>query len=78
MEHARRRNLKRGGAVHHLSLDETAVLARDRTDGLAELDNALADLARMDPRKAQVVEVQFFGGLSVEETAEGLRFRELP
>jgi RNA polymerase sigma factor (TIGR02999 family) len=73
VDHARRRNLKRGGAVQHLCLDETAVLVRDPTESLVELDDALAGLARMDPRKAQVVELRFFGGLSVEETAEVLK-----
>jgi RNA polymerase sigma factor (TIGR02999 family) len=73
VDHARRHNLKRGRGVEHLSLDETAVVGGERPDDLVELDNALEGLARMDPRKAQVVELRFFGGLSVEETAEVLK-----
>src|ERR1019366_1048314 len=56
VEHARRHNLKRGGGVQHVSLDD-----------------AMNGLARIDPRKVQVVEMRFFGGLSVEETAEVLK-----
>jgi RNA polymerase sigma-70 factor, ECF subfamily len=73
VDHARRHNLKRGGGVQHLSLDETAVVGGERPHDLVELDDALEGLARMDPRKAQVVELRFFGGLSVEETAEVLK-----
>src|SRR5882762_6113329 len=56
VEHARRHNLKRGGGVQHVSLDD-----------------AMNALARLDPRKVQVVEMRFFGGLSVDETAEVLK-----
>jgi RNA polymerase sigma-70 factor (ECF subfamily) len=63
VEHARRRNLKRGGGVQHVSLEEAAVVGSGRG----------ADLVRLDPRKVQVVEMRFFGGLSVEETAEVLK-----
>jgi len=73
VEHARRRNLKRGGGVLHVSLDETAVVAGSRAADLVALDDALNALARLDPRKVQVVEMRFFGGLSVEETAEVLK-----
>jgi len=73
VDHARRHNLKRGRGVEHISLDETAVVGGERPDDLVQLDNALEGLARMDPRKAQVVELRFFGGLSVEETAEVLK-----
>lgn len=72
VDHARRHNLKRGGDVEHVSLDETAVVGGARSEDLVELDNALEILARMDPRKAHVVELRFFGGLSVDETAEVL------
>jgi RNA polymerase sigma-70 factor (ECF subfamily) len=73
VEHARRHNLKRGGGVPHVSLDETAIVGGDRAADLVALDDALDALARFDPRKVQVVEMRFFGGLSVEETAEVLK-----
>lgn len=73
VERARRRNLKRGGDVPHVSLEETAVVVGSRPAELVALDDALNALARLDPRKAQVVEMRFFGGLSVEETAEVLK-----
>jgi RNA polymerase sigma-70 factor (ECF subfamily) len=69
VEHARRHNLKRGGGVQHVSLEETAIVEGDRAADLIALDDAMAALARLDPRKVQVVEMRFFGGLSVEETA---------
>jgi RNA polymerase sigma-70 factor, ECF subfamily len=73
VEHARRHNLKRGGRVQHVSLEETAVLGGDRAANLVALDDAMNALARIDHRKVQVVEMRFFGGLSVEETAEVLK-----
>ena len=73
VEHARRRNLKRGGAVPHVSLDEAAQVGGGRPADLVALDDAMNALARLDPRKVQVVEMRFFGGLSVEETAEVLK-----
>jgi RNA polymerase sigma factor (TIGR02999 family) len=73
VDHARRHNLKRGGGVQHDLLEDTAVIGAERNDDLVALDDALHALARIDSRKAQVVELRFFGGLSVEETAEVLR-----
>jgi RNA polymerase sigma-70 factor (ECF subfamily) len=73
VDHARRHNLKRGGDVLHVALEDTAVLDGGRDENLVVLDDALQALARIDPRKAQVVELRFFGGLSVEETAEVLK-----
>ena len=73
VEHARRHNLKRGGDVQHVSLDETAPVGGDRAANLVALDHAMEALAKFDPRKVRVVEMRFFGGLSVEETAEVLR-----
>jgi len=73
VEHARRHNLKRGGGVQHVSLDEAAVVDGGQDADLVALDDAMNALARIDPRKVQVVEMRFFGGLSVEETAEVLR-----
>jgi RNA polymerase sigma factor (TIGR02999 family) len=73
VEHARRHNLKRGGAVLHVSLEEAAVVGSGRAADLVALDDAMNALGRLDPRKVQVVEMRFFGGLSVEETAEVLK-----
>ena len=73
VEHARRHNLKRGGGVQHVSLDEAAMVDGDPDADLVALDDAMNGLARIDPRKVQVVEMRFFGGLSVEETAEVLK-----
>jgi RNA polymerase sigma factor (TIGR02999 family) len=73
VEHARRHNLKRGGGVQHVSFEDTAEVGGDRAADLGALDDALDALARIDPRKVQVVEMRFFGGLSVEETAEVLK-----
>ena len=74
VDHARRHNLKRGGGVLHVTLDEAAVRwPTGRAPDLVALDDALNALARYDPRKVQVVEMRFFGGLSLEETAEVLK-----
>jgi RNA polymerase sigma factor (TIGR02999 family) len=73
VDHARRHNVKRGGAVPHVSLEEVAVVVGERPVDLVALDDAMNALARHDPRKVQVVEMRFFGGLSVEETAEVLK-----
>lgn len=72
VENARRHNLKRGGGVPHISLDEAAILDGDRSPDLVALDDALNALGRVDPRKVQVVEMRYFAGLSMEETAEVL------
>jgi len=73
VDQARRHNLKRGGAVQRVSLEEAAVVGGQQDTDLVALDNAMNALARIDPRKVQVVEMRFFGGLSVEETAEVLK-----
>jgi RNA polymerase sigma-70 factor (ECF subfamily) len=73
VDHARRHNLKRGGDVLHVSLDEAAAVGGDPETDLVALDRAMNSLARIDPRKVQVVEMRFFGGLNVEETAEVLK-----
>jgi RNA polymerase sigma-70 factor (ECF subfamily) len=73
VEHARRHNLKRGGDVPHVALEETLIIGGDRDADLVSLDDAMNTLAQFDARKAQVVEMRFFGGLSVEETAEVLK-----
>jgi len=73
VEHARRHNLKRGRGVQHVSLDEAVLAGVDPGVDLVALDDALNALARVDPRKVRVVEMRFFGGLSVEETAMVLK-----
>jgi RNA polymerase sigma factor (TIGR02999 family) len=73
VEHARRHNLKRGGNVPHVPLDEAAVVGDDRDIDMLALDNAMNSLACIDPRKVQVVEMRFFAGLSIEEIAEVLK-----
>jgi RNA polymerase sigma-70 factor (ECF subfamily) len=73
VEHARRHNLKRGGGVQHVSFEDTAEIGGERAADLVALDDALHALARVDLRKVQIVEMRFFGGLSVEETAEVLK-----
>ena len=73
VDHARRHNVKRGGGSPHVSLDEAAVVAGGQAADLVALDDAMNALARRDPRKVQVVEMRFFGGLSVQETAEVLK-----
>jgi len=71
VDHARTRNYaKRGGGAPKLPLDEAAVLTEQRAGELIALDDALKDLAALDERKSQLIELRFFGGLSMEETAE--------
>jgi RNA polymerase sigma factor (TIGR02999 family) len=73
VDHARRHNLKRGAGAEHVSLDAGAVMCPDRSDDFVSLDEAPTGLAQRAPRKARVVELRFFGGLRVKETAEVLR-----
>lgn len=63
---------KRGGAISHVVFDEALMPTPERDADLVALDDALVALAKVDPRKSQVVELRYFGGLSVEETAEVL------
>ncbi len=63
---------KRGGQSLHVSLSEAASLTCEPTADVIKLDKALKELAQFDPRKAKMVELRFFGGLSVEEAAEVL------
>ncbi|SPE43397.1 RNA polymerase, sigma-24 subunit, ECF subfamily [Candidatus Sulfopaludibacter sp. SbA3] len=74
VESARARGRKkRGGSVARVKLDESIDAAPLRSRSLIALDDALEAMAQFDPRKARVVELRFFGGLSVEETAEVLK-----
>ena len=65
--------LKRGGAVPHIPLEEAPSVSDEADVNLVALDDALKALAEVDERKSKVVELRFFGGLNVEETAEVLR-----
>ncbi len=67
-----RKKLKRGGDVLQISLDDVALVAQSRSPDVIALDDALKNLAIFDERKSRIVELRFFGGLSVEETAEVL------
>jgi len=63
---------KRGGGAQKVSFDEGLIVSNERGHDLIALDDALRALAQVDPRKGTVVEMRFFGGLTVEETAEAL------
>ena len=74
LDQARKRvAAKRGGEAARVNLDDVPDLSGSRARELIALDDALTALARIDPRKAQVIELRFFAGLSVEETAEVLK-----
>ena len=73
VDHARHHNAqKRGGEFHILTLNEEIDKADEQSTELIELDDALNELARMDPIKAQIVELRYFGGLTMDEAAEVL------
>ncbi len=73
LEHARRHHAdKRGGAKHMLTLDESLGLSTGRDINLVALDDTLTALAELDPQQSRIVELRFFGGLTVDETAEVL------
>lgn len=73
IDHARRRHYaKHGGDARRVSLEDAAVMSQERAAELIALDEALDDLAKLDQRKSRVVELRYFGGLSLEETAEVL------
>ena len=74
VDHARTKQAeKRGGEVQIISLENIAVVSDERAEELVCLDEALIKLAELDERKANVVELRYFGGLSIEETAEVLK-----
>lgn len=72
VDFARRRPRVQGESVRHVSLDEALTVAAEPDADLVALDEALNELARLDPRKVRIVEMRFFGGMSVDETAEFL------
>ena len=71
-----RRYSKRGGEWRQVPLNEALAVFPDRRADIVALDDALCALARIDPRKSQVVEMRFFGGMSIKETAEVLHISE--
>jgi RNA polymerase sigma-70 factor (ECF subfamily) len=77
VDHARKyQSLKRGGGALKVTLDEAALVTETRSQELLDLDEALERLAAQDARKSQIVELRYFGGLTVEETAEFLKLSQ--
>ena len=73
VDYARKRRYdKRGGGARTVPLDDAMIVSDERAADVVALDDALKSLAELDPRKSQIVELRFFGGLSIEETAEVL------
>ena len=74
VDYARRRQYqKHGGGMVQVTLSDAAEVTDKRSPDLVALDEALVSLAKIDPRRSRVVELRFFGGLSIEETAEVLK-----
>jgi RNA polymerase sigma-70 factor (ECF subfamily) len=77
VDHARRYlQAKRGGGALRVSLDEVMIVASERSEEVLLLDEALGNLARLDPRRCQVVELRYFAGLNNEEIASVLKISE--
>jgi RNA polymerase sigma-70 factor, ECF subfamily len=71
VDYARRNHAgKRGAGVPHIALDECVSFSQERSSSLLALDDALTALESFDPRKCRIIELRFFGGLSIDETAE--------
>jgi RNA polymerase sigma factor (TIGR02999 family) len=74
VDQARRRNFaKRGGGAIRVSLNEATVMAQEQSVSVVALDDALKILENIDPRKSRIVELRFFAGMSIEETAAALK-----
>jgi RNA polymerase sigma factor (TIGR02999 family) len=74
VDQARRKNFaKRGGGALRVSLDSATAMAQEQSAHVMALDEALKILEQTDPRKGRIVELRFFGGMSIEETAEALK-----
>jgi RNA polymerase sigma factor (TIGR02999 family) len=74
VDYARRQGYgKRGGKAHRVVLEDVMIASEDRAADVIALDDALKTLAELDPRQSQIVELRFFGGLSINETAEVLK-----
>ena len=77
VDHARRRSAgKRGGGVRPMPLDEARIVVEEQAETLVAMDDALQELARLNPRLGQVVEFRFFGGMTNPEMAEALAVDE--
>ena len=77
VDHARRHlQAKRGGGAKRISLDEVMIVAKERSAEVLMLDEALSNLARLDPRRSQVVELRYFAGLNNSEIASVLQISE--
>lgn len=77
VDHARARHAaKRGGGVPHVPLEDALAIPEEQAPALVAIDDALRELIRIDPRKGRVVELRFFGGLTVEETADVLQISQ--
>ena len=77
VDHARQHlQAKRGGGAKRISLDEVMIVAKERSEEVLMLDEALANLARLDPRRSQVVELRYFAGLNNSEIASVLKISE--
>lgn len=77
VDHARsHQTQKRGGETQIISLEDVAYISNERADEIVALDEALQNLSALDERKGRVVELRYFGGLSVEETAEVLKISQ--
>ena len=74
VDQARRRNFaKRGGGAVRVSLNDATAIAQEQSASVMALDEALRTLEQTDPRKSRIVELRFFGGMSIEETAAALK-----
>jgi RNA polymerase sigma factor (TIGR02999 family) len=74
IDYARRRQYaKHGGEARQVPIEEAAMMSQERAAELIALEEALEELAKLDHRKSEVVELRYFGGLSLEETAEVLQ-----
>ena len=77
VDFARKRPRVAGDTAPHVSLDEAHAIGGERGDDLVAVDDALTSLAQIDERKSRIVELRFFGGLSVKETAEVMQLSEI-
>src|SRR5215813_7633534 len=72
-----RRSQKRGGGAHKVDLDEAALVSREESKQIVDLHEALEQLSALDSRKAQIVELKYFGGLNYDEIAEVLKISRI-
>ena len=77
VDFARKRPKRNDEEVRHVSLDNALVISAEKDADLVALDEALTELAKFDERKAKIVELRFFGGLSIEESAEVLKLSQI-